>query len=265
MTMFGQAFNIIGEFGNQITGQSATLDRTQAFNSAEADVNRNWQANMSNTAYQRRAADMQAAGINPILAYEGGGASTPAGATATSGGSSGQRNGLMDTISTALQAALTKAQKDNVDADTNKKDAETDLVREQTKTQPVSRDQMQQQIKQSTAEIEKIFAQTKQAGASAQQLEQQTTNLKETIPQIRATINQLKAQTTLTSTLTAAEKQRVEQNLPKLEAALKELETLSRQLAMPQRENDYHLHKESFLGNLSAVIRSLTGLGALAK
>lgn len=58
------------------------------YNSAEALANRNFQEHMSNTAYQRAVEDMRKAGLNPILAYANGGASTPGGSGATITGAS---------------------------------------------------------------------------------------------------------------------------------------------------------------------------------
>lgn len=65
--------------------QKAFMEAQQAFNSAEAEKQRKWEEAMSNTAYQRAVTDMIKAGINPIIAFQNGGASTPAGSSASAG------------------------------------------------------------------------------------------------------------------------------------------------------------------------------------
>jgi hypothetical protein len=93
--------------------QDAAMD----YNSAEAAANRAWQERMSNTSYQRAAEDMRKAGINPILAAQQGGASTPGGAQGSIGQSSmnapsvGTQSASMPTISgTVANYSKTKAE-----------------------------------------------------------------------------------------------------------------------------------------------------------
>lgn len=58
------------------------------YNSAEALANREFQERMSSTSYQRAVEDMKKAGLNPILAFANGGASTPGGSAGTISGAS---------------------------------------------------------------------------------------------------------------------------------------------------------------------------------
>lgn len=94
----------------------------RAFNSKEAGTQRAWSEQMSNTAYQRAAADMRKAGLNPYLAITNGGASSPSGATASGASASASGNatstaGAAATISAAqlkLAGDLTTSVMDNL-------------------------------------------------------------------------------------------------------------------------------------------------------
>lgn len=119
------------------------------FNSAQALISRDWQERMSNTQYQRSAADASAAGLNRILAMRQGGAGTPGGATASGGQASGSASGSGGGPGSAASAfgqselasgyraerILKDQQAYNVSADTEQKKQATNLIMEQQNTQ----------------------------------------------------------------------------------------------------------------------------------
>lgn len=118
-----------------LTGGANYYGQVQAnsANQAMAQQQMAFQDRMSSTAYQRAVADMEQAGLSPMLAYSQGGASTPAGATAE------MHNALGPAASSALQAMQTvqgleqtqaqikqlAAATDNTTADTILKGAQT--------------------------------------------------------------------------------------------------------------------------------------------
>lgn len=81
--------------------------QAQKYNSAEAQLNRDWQTAMSNSAHQREVADLQAAGLNTWLGADGSGASTPTGGAAHSAAAHSSPDQIhpMGTLMQVLQIA----------------------------------------------------------------------------------------------------------------------------------------------------------------
>lgn len=135
--MFGIDDAIAGAaslFGGFLNNQSAADRQREAaqFNAVEAQKNRDFQENMSSTAYQRGMADMKAAGLNPILAYQKGGASSPSGASASTSAAP-TSDFITPAVSTATQRMRATADVANVVADTRNKEATTAQINAQTK------------------------------------------------------------------------------------------------------------------------------------
>jgi hypothetical protein len=199
----------LGAAGLGFLGQQLT-------NSANADaagVTMDFQERMSNTAYQRQVKDLEAAGLNPMLAYiKGGGASTPAGATPT----------YQNAASAGVSAGLGAAQAFNTSAQTSKVPFEiSKLVADTLKTE-TDTVLSNQQINNLKTENDKALAVIDNLKMEYQNLYKQNLNLTDIGNQIRKNIDLMSAQITnfhaiTDNTLVLAEINKLEQVLRKFD------------------------------------------------
>lgn len=127
-----------------------------AFNAEEAAKKRAWDEQMRATQYQTAVGDLRASGLNPMLAYQQGGAGMPGGATANAGSMIPMQNATQAGINGAMAAA---------------------------------------QIANIHAQTDKIKAETPVAVANVGNIEQQTKNLKEGLTKITEEIRNVRMDT----------------------------------------------------------------------
>lgn len=279
----GFGFDSIISGGLEMLNSAHTLDRqadmsqhAMDFTRDQTQASRDFTEMMSNTAYQRATRDMQAAGLNPMLAYSQGGSSTPSSPSGAGVAATAQKPDLIGALqlssANALreeQTANVKAQTANTEADTNVKTATEQEIKARTPTYAVSMDALKVQIAHTMEDIQRVQSQTKLNVSSAAQAEQQTTNLKALVNQVEATVRQLNAQTKATAAqtgLTDAQHrevtQRITANLPAAEAALLKVKQTLAELEKPQAGMRAATYSTP-IGAISEMMRALNPLQGL--
>lgn len=151
-------------------------------NQSNVEAQMAFQQRMSNTAYQRATADMEAAGLNPMLAYSQGGASVPTGNVAD------------------VQNALGNAANSAVSGYSSYQSAQ--LAKEQLNTQ-----QSMQVVNRAVAT--KTAAEADLATASAAEVRARTANYPGQLMEILARVDQIASQSKLNAAQTDLVKKQV--------------------------------------------------------
>lgn len=184
--MFGIDDAILGSVGGSII--SGLFGRSSAQSSMD------FQAQQTGTSYQRAVKDMQAAGLNPMLAYNQGGAGSGAGAVAPGiqmgdmGVSSAQDNKLK-----AQQLDLVRAQIEKVDSETRGQDIKNNL--DYMFGTEIRRAEMQNVLGAGdlqSAQIGKAKAETSVSAATLDEIAQRVKTGQASAAQLNALANNLK-------------------------------------------------------------------------
>lgn len=128
---------------------------------SSAKKNREFQKKMSDTAHQREVADLEKAGINPILSYGGSGASTPPGATYS------MQAPLQNIVSDVSSAKAKKQEIEKSKTEQGHIEQLKKTAKSQEKLNSATANREQSQVNLNRKLLDKVGADTEASSASA--------------------------------------------------------------------------------------------------
>lgn len=146
-SIIGGGLGMIGAHQNNVQARRRQGD-AQNFAREEADRDRAWMEEQSSTAYQTAMTDMRAAGLNPMLAFQQGGASggRPAGQSPAAGAP--MENVVDKGISSAFEKRRVKMEADRLQSDIDLSNVQEELGTQQAKLVELEQSRAQRETEQ---------------------------------------------------------------------------------------------------------------------